>query len=110
MSGREAVAGLGLNWTQNPHSLCIVRHEQKVASDPDFLTELLLGKLSNEENTMTAIERDEMKISQAKVSAVNCVQEWIQKLVNLGATPNEIYDTLEQIKQRTIISLCQRKE
>jgi flagellar basal body P-ring protein FlgI len=57
---------------------------------------------------MTAIERDEMKISQAKISAVDCVQEWIQKLVNLGASPNEINDTLKQIKQRAIISLGQR--
>lgn len=55
------------------------------------------------------VERDEVKISQAKLSAVNCVQEWIQKLVALGATPNEINDTLEQIKQMAVITLSQRK-
>ena len=58
---------------------------------------------------MTTSERDEMKISQAKVSAVNCVQEWVKKLVDLGATPNEINDILEQIKRMAIISLGQRK-
>jgi hypothetical protein len=67
-------------------------------------------KQLTKEKAMTAFERDEVKISQAKVSAVNCVQEWIQKLVNLGASPNEINDTLEKIKRMAIISLGQRKE
>jgi hypothetical protein len=62
-----------------------------------------------EEKSMTAKKRDEVKLSQAKVSAVNCVQEWIQKLVNLGASPNEINETLEQIKRMALIGLGQRK-
>jgi len=54
--------------------------------------------------------RDEAEISRAKTSLVNCAHEWIDKLVALGVDPTELNDTLEQIRQRAIISMNQRKE
>lgn len=60
------------------------------------------------------MERDEVQITSAKVSATNSARDWMQRLVKLGATPNEITETIEdmrkQAREEAIICLARRDE
>jgi len=48
-------------------------------------------------------QRDEIAISSAKASAFNCATTWLQRLIDLGASSEEVEATIKQIAQYAII-------
>jgi fatty acid-binding protein DegV len=46
------------------------------------------------------MERDEVKISHAKLAAINCAIEYVGNLVKHGANPEEIRDTIQEMKAK----------
>lgn len=46
------------------------------------------------------MKRDEVAITGAKVSAVNCAREWIRKLVKVGASADEIAEVIRQMTKQ----------
>ena len=58
------------------------------------------------------MERDESEITGARISAINCAREWMQRLVKHGATPEQITEAIQemakQAKDEAVLCLSRR--
>ena len=49
---------------------------------------------------MIAIKRDEVGINGAKGSAINTAREWVKRLIDSGATPEEIKEVIDEMAKQ----------